>query len=633
MAPAQGSGSNSGRPAHFAKGLAAAHELFRRGELDRAETACRNLLSQVNDDADLCALFGMILIQKGDPESSIACFEKAAALQPDAARTHNNLGIARKRAGRLRDAETAYRRAILIDGSYAQAHNNLGVVLVERGEFSDAAMSFRLAVNLDAGFLEARRNLARALLESAQFSEAASEFRRILESSPDDINVDLALASALLQLQDYDEASARLNQILKADPDHIDALFQKGLLLQEQGALTEAREALERIIAVEPDHASAYNLIGVVSQALGDLDGAVSCFRRAISIQPRFAEAHRNLAMARRHVAIDDDVRRTQQLMDFDIDEPATMHAEFALAKIDDDLGQFDDAFGHLFRANRLKRRSVRYDVSQDRIFFESLKRTFDSTFFANREHWGEDDATPIFVVGMPRSGTTLVEQIMASHPRVWGAGEILDLDRLLWAARGADQTQDWCEAMVSLNESDDEEVAASYLSALKRGTQGADRVTDKTPGNFHYIGMIRVMLPRAKIINCIRHPLDTCFSCYQNYFTRGVPFAYDLRELGTYYRLYSSLMDHWREVLPGFVYDLCYENLLQNQEAESRRLLDFCGLEWDPVCLDFHRTDRPVQTASVVQVRQPIYRSSVGRATQYANHLMPLRDALGDII
>ena len=633
MAPAQGLGSESGRPAHFVKGLAAAHELFRRGELDHAETVCRNLLSQGNDDADLFALLGMVLIQKGDPESSITYLENAANLQPDVARTHNNLGIACKRAGRLHEAETAYRRAISIDSSYAQAHNSLGVLLVERGEFSDAALSFRLAVNLDAGFLEARRNLAHALHQSGQFSAAASEFHRILEVSPDDIDAILALATVLRQLEDYGGAGTCLNQILKVDPGNIAALFQKGLVLQEQGELHEARETLERIVAEEPDHASAHNLLGVVSQVLGDLNGAVSRFRRAISIQPHLAEAHRNLAMARGHVEVDDDVRRTQRLMDLDIDETATMHAEFALAKINDDLGQTDDAFAHLSRGNRLKRGFFHYDVSQDRIFFEDLKRTFDATFFSNRTHWGEDDATPVFIVGMPRSGTTLVEQIIASHPRVWGAGEILDLDRLLWAALGADRTQDWCEAMVSLNENDVAGLAASYLNALKRGAQGVDRMTDKTPGNFHYIGMIRVMLPRAKIINCVRHPLDTCFSCYQNYFTRGVPFAYDLRELGAYYRLYSSLMEHWRETLPGFVYNLRYEELLQNQEAESRNVLEFCGLEWDPACLDFHRTERPVQTASVVQVRQPINRSSIGRATRYANHLEPLRDALGDVI
>ena len=633
MTPAQGLGSDPGRPEHFAKGLAAAHELFRRGELDHAESVCRNLLSQVDDDADLLALLGMVLIQKGDSESSITYLENAAKLQPDVARTHNNLGIACKRAGRLREAETAHRRAIAIDGSYAQAHNSLGVLLVERGEFSDAAISFRSAVNLDAEFLEARRNLARALLQSEQFSEAASEFRRILEISPDDVSATLALATVLRQLEDYDGAGACLNQILKADPGHVEALFQRGLMLQEQGELHEALKALERIVVEDPDHASAHNLLGVVSQALGELDGAVSCFRRAISIQPHFAEAHRNLAMARRHVAVDDDVRRTQRLMDLDIDETAIMHAEFALAKIYDDLGQTEDAFAHLSHANRLKRSSIHYDVSQDRIFFESLKRTFDATFFSDREQWGADDATPVFIVGMPRSGTTLIEQIIASHPRVWGAGEILDLDRLLWMAPGSDGTQDWCDAMASLNENDVGEFAASYLSAVKRGTQAVDRITDKTPGNFHYIGMIRVMLPRAKIINCVRHPLDTCFSCYQNYFTRGVPFAYDLRELGTYYRLYSSMMEHWRETLPGFIYDLRYEELLRNQEAESRNVLDFCGLEWDPACLDFHRTERPVQTASAVQVRQPIYRSSLGRTSPYANHLGPLRDALGDVI
>ena len=389
-----------------------------------------------------------------------------------------------------------------------------------------------------------------------------------------------------------------------------------------------------------------------------------------ISIEPLFAEAHRNLAIARRHVEVDEDVRRTRRLMDIEMNEVATMHAEFALAKIDDDLGEIDDAFTHLSRANRLKRRSIQYDVAQDRIFFERLKRTFDPAFFSAREGWGEDDTTPIFIVGMPRSGTTLVEQIIASHPRAWGAGETLDLDRLLWANRGSDQLQDWCETMASLAKDDMRELAADYLTALKpsalprlagthpgclrgpasavrgrrgrrellRGTpgqgqarawrlrqdrrrrhlrasrpslhrdrpglleanppgiirgrvdlravinsdgwggydglvdlgyghfrvdhssdeftkgavhingiegfwglakvrlaSGADRITDKTPRNFHYIGMIRVMLPRAKIVNCIRNPLDMCFSCFQTYFTRGIHFANELRELGIY--------------------------------------------------------------------------------------------------
>ena len=632
MAPSQQSEPGLERPEHITKGLAAAHELFRRGELDYAEQACRNLLSQMNDDADLFALLGMVLIQKGDPEGSIVYLENAAALQPDAVRMRNNLGIAFKRVGRLQEAEAAYRRAISIDGGYAQAHYNLGVVLIERGDFRDAAASFQAAVNLDTEFLEARRNLAHALLGSNQFAESADEFRRFLDISPDDVAANLALVEILRQLEDYDKARKYLDRLLEANPDHVGALFQKCLVLQEQGALGEARDVLTRIVDADPEHAGAHNLLGVVSQALGHLDEAVRCFRCAISIEPLFAEAHRNLALARRHVEVDEDVRRTRRLMDIEMNEVATMHAEFDLAKIDDDLGEIDDAFMHLSRANRLKRRSIQYDVGQDRIFFERLKRTFDPAFFSMRQGWGEDDTTPIFIVGMPRSGTTLVEQIIASHPRAWGAGETLDLDRLLWANRGSDQPQAWCETMASLAKDDMRKLAADYLTALKRSALGADRITDKTPGNFHYIGMIRVMLPRAKIVNCIRNPLDMCFSCFQTYFTRGIHFAYELRELGIYYRLYAGLMEHWRTTLPGFVYDLRYEQLLHDQETETRNLLEFCGLEWDSACLDFHRTERPVQTASVVQVRQPIYQSSIGRAARYANHLGPLRDALGDI-
>ena len=627
----QDSAPLAGRPGQIEQGLAAAHELFRRGELDQAEAMCRQLLSQVDDNGDLFTLLGMVVVQKGDPEASIHYFEKALTLRSDEARSHNNLGLAFKRAGRLEEAESAYGAALSIDGQYAQAHNNLGVVLRDKGEVAGAIASFRAALNVDPAFVDARRNLASALLESNQLGESAAEFHRILESSPNDAGAHLSLASVSRQLANFDEASAYLERILDGEPNHPEALSERGLVLQEQGDLYGAKAAYEQVVSAAPDHAQAHDSLGVVLQALGDLDAAVASFRRAISARPDYAEAHRHLAFARRHVEVDDDIRLTESLLESDADDASVMHASFALAKICDDLGQYDDAFMYLSRANRLKRQTIRYDVGQDRVFFENLKRTFDKTFFADHENWGVDDPAPIFILGMPRSGTTLVEQILASHSRVRGAGETLDLDRLLWEAHETDLEKDWCDAMSANSKYEVMDLAASYLSSLKRSGPAAERITDKTPGNFHYVGMIRVMLPRAKVINCVRDPLDTCFSCYQNYFTQGVSFAYELSELGTYYRLYANLMDHWQESLPGFVHDLRYEELLQNQEAETRKLLEFCDMEWDDACLDFHLTERPVHTASVNQVRRPIYKSSLGRAARYSKHLAPLRDALGD--
>lgn len=614
------------------QGLAAAYELFRRGELDQAETVCRQLLSQAGDDGDVFTLLGMVTTQKGSPQAAIGYFEKAVAIQPTVARSHNNLGLACKRAGRLDEAEAAYRKALSLDGTYAQAHNNLGVVRRELGDFKEAVMRFESALEADPVFVDARKNLAQALLESGQAARAAAEFRRVLKHVPEDSESTVSLADALHRMGDTGEALTCLDRLLNAHPGHAGALIRKGDLLEEGGELEAARAAYDRALASAPDRAEAHDKLGVVLLALGDIDEAVSCFRRAIAARPELAEAHRHLAFARRHEDVDDDVRATQGLLESEANDNSVMHASFALAKIHDDLGQYDDAFAYVSRANRLKRRTVQFDIGQDRLFFEQLKQTFDETFFSERQGWALEDSTPIFIVGMPRSGTTLVEQILASHPRVWGAGEILHLDRVLWEFHEANRETDWCSEMAALGEQEVRDVAASYLAALKRSAPGADYITDKTPGNFHYLGMIGVMFSGAKVINCLRDPLDTCLSCYQNYFTQSVSFAYDLKELGTYYRLYAGLMEHWRAVLPSLVYDLRYEDLLQDQEAETCRLLDHCGLEWDDACLAFHATKRPVQTASVAQVRQPMYRSSVGRAARYGSHLDPLREALGDL-
>ncbi len=632
MPPTQEPRANSLRAERLARGLAAAHELFKRGKFDQAEAACLDLQASEGSDPDILTLLGTVTIERGDPQGSIRYFEDAVTLAPDAARLHNNLGIAFKRAGRLDAAEAAYRRALAIDAAYAQAYNNLGVVLIERDNLAEAVRCFEAATNLDETYFEARRNLGRALLESNQVERANTEFRRMLETSPNDIGANLSLGAIERQAGHFQEAQSHLQRVLDLEPDHADALYQKGLVLQDQGALPEALAVFERVLALNSTHAGACNSLGVVSQALGNLGGAVQYFRRAISAQPEFAEAHRNLAFARRHAEMDDDARRTQALLETELDDASAMHVSFALSKIYDDLDQYDQAFGHLSQANELKRRSIDYDIGQERNFFANLERTFVSSFFEDRTDWGIGDRTPIFIVGMPRSGTTLVEQIIASHPRAGGAGEILDLDRLLWDCGTDERERDWCQAMNSLSRSQIDDLSASYLEGLRKRFPDMDHVTDKTLGNFHYIGMIRVMLPEAKVINCTRDPVDTCFSCYQNYFTQGVPFSYSLEDLGNYYRLYSNLMKHWRRQLPGFVYDLSYESLLNDLEGESKKLLAFCGLEWNPACLNFHKTERPVETASAVQVRQPIYRSSIARAAHYRSHLAPLREALGDV-
>jgi hypothetical protein len=310
------------------------------------------------------------------------------------------------------------------------------------------------------------------------------------------------------------------------------------------------------------------------------------------------------------------------------------MHAAFAAAKAYDDLKRYDDAFAYLTRANALKRKAIAYDEPQVLNLFERIRSTFTAALVDAKAGGGSAAQTPIFVLGMPRSGTTLVEQILASHPRVKGAGELKDMNETINSVRGSDGMQlAYPEFVADLSRDDLVRIGDAYTSRLARHAPGAERITDKMPSNFYFLGLIHLALPGAKIIHTQRNPVDTCLSCFSKLFAGEQNQTYDLAELGRYYRAYHGLMAHWRSVLPkGAFLDVQYEDVVADTETQARRILDHCGLAWSPAVLDFHRTERPVKTASARQVRQPIYGSSVARWRNYERFLGPLLAELGDL-
>jgi hypothetical protein len=305
---------------------------------------------------------------------------------------------------------------------------------------------------------------------------------------------------------------------------------------------------------------------------------------------------------------------------------PQRIYLHFALGKAYDDLGDAEAAFTHLNAGNTLKRRTNGYDESKALALFERIGRTFDPAFLADARV-GIADAAPIFVIGMPRSGTTLVEQIISSHPDVGAAGEISVMNDI---ARALGR---FPEIVRTLGGDDLSRVGEEYVRRLHAYAPDAARVTDKTPSNMFFVGFIHLVLPNAKIVHVRRDPVDTCLSCYSQLFTREQGYAFDLGELGRYYRAYHHLMQHWRDVLPKErMLDVRYEDVVADTEGEARRLLAYCGLEWDERVLLFHQNQRAVGTASASQVRQPIYKTSVARWRRYETHLRPLLDALGDL-
>jgi tetratricopeptide (TPR) repeat protein len=450
-----------------------------------------------------------------------------------------------------------------------------------------------------------------------------------------DVQGILADAHRHYQAGRLDDAVAHYQRVLMLRPDHANAHSSLGMALREQDRLDDAMTHCERAIALNPDHADAYNNLGNIFKYLGKFDEAIAHYGRATAIRPEYAEAHFNRAETKTFHHGDADLAALEALADKDnLSTSEALYVHFALAKALEDSGDYVRAFEHLRKGNALKRRQINYDENYHLKGFQRISAVFDSPLFDRLRGEGDPSSVPIFVLGMPRSGSTLIEQILASHPQVHGAGELRDLDTAARGVlRGIGLPVQFPEFVPSLDGATLRQIAQAYLARLPSLGDGKIRIVDKSPANYLQIGLIRLILPNARIIHTVRDPIDTCVSCYSKLFTWGQFYSYDLAELGRYYRSYRELMTHWRSVLPSdAMLDVVYEHVVDDLEGQARRLTDYCGLPWDDRCLSFHTTSRPVKTASTVQVRQRLFRSSLQRWRKFEDGLAPLLEELGAI-
>ena len=440
-----------------------------------------------------------------------------------------------------------------------------------------------------------------------------------------DASAQLLLAAVLNDIGRPEDALTHLQQVVGNDPSNAQAHSDLATKLHTLGRPDDSIQHFRRALELEPDSAAAHLGLGIVLAAVGKQAEARASFENAIELNPSSAEAYFNLALAVRFAVNDRHFVAMQQLArDLTALSPESqIHLHFALGKAYRDIGDYDRSFHHLLQGNKLKRQKPPYFEKQK--LGERVQAVFSSAMMQKKAGMGNPTSLPVFIVGMHRSGSTLVEQILASHPKCFGAGELFDLSDLATQLRNSDGVE-FPESVPSLSAHRLSALAERYLAVLRRMSTTAERITDKMPGNFGYIGLIHLMFPNARIIHTRRDPCDTAISCFS---TKGL-FYFDLAELGRFYRNYRSLMAHWRNMLPdGVMLEVDYEVLVENFDAQARRIVAHCGLEWDDSCEAFYRNERPVLTASVGQVHQPIYRSSVGRWRAYEKFLGPFLEAL----
>jgi tetratricopeptide (TPR) repeat protein len=626
-----------------------------QGNLDEAAACYRRALDLQPDYAEAQNNLGSALLGQGNRDEAIACYRRALELQPDFAEAHINLGNALHDHGDLNEVVACYRRAVKLKPDYAEAHDNLGNALMNQGKPDEAIACYRRALQLQPDFADAHNNLGTALYRHGDLDEAIASYRRALELRPDQPELHNNLGAALKDRWKLDEAIACCRRALEVKPDYAEAHNNLGNVFNEQGRVDEAIACYRRALELRPDYAGAHRNLGIAFTYQGKLDEAVACCRQVVRIEfsgggtslvpakgviarPGNAEIGNHLGEAflqlatilRSRLPADDLLAMRQLSSDPNLGDDDRAALQFGLAQALDARGDCHAAAEHAREANALrlaafKRRKRDYRPAMHGSFVSEVLATCTPDFFVRTSGFGLESEQPVFIVGLPRSGTTLAEQFLASHSRVFAGGELRSCRETLQSLPVAMNRNDTpLQCLRDIDRETARNLAQQLLNRLRALDERALRIVDKMPENFLHLGLIRVLFPTARLIHCRRDLRDVALSCWMTKFT-ALSWTCDQEHIVSYFEEYSRLMDHWREVLPSPPLDVAYEDLVEDTEGTARGIIEWCGLEWEPGCLDFYATQRPVRTASATQVRRPIYKNSVGRWKNYENSLSEL--------
>jgi tetratricopeptide (TPR) repeat protein len=611
-----------------------ARKLQARGDLSDAEPLFGVVLAMRPGHFGSLLGLGSICALTDRLDDAKRYLTQAIAADKDAAEAHGSLGAVHASAGDLDAAAACYDKALALAPDHPGIHYAYAMLLQSLARNAEAVGHLRRAVSGRPDHVDAHFALGNLLYAGGQDAEAIECYLKVLQFSPRHPETHNNLGNVYQRLGQMERAITHYKTAIEINPSYPDAHGNLGNAYLVLDRLEESIETNRRALELKPSRFGSHNNQGVAFQALGRFEEAERAFERALELEPMEASVHLNLANMGRFKAGDRRLPGLQKLLSevesLDVDNQIAAH--FAMGKALGDLSQYQDAFRHLLKGNALKRRNIDYDEPRRLAMFENIRTTFSRDFMKARSGGGDTSRSPIFIVGMPRSGTTLQEQVLASHSKVFGAGELETFkEALAECVSGRGIVPAYPALVGALSQDQIRQLGEIYTTRVRARAPEAERIVDKMPLNFAFVGLIHLALPNARFINVRRDPLDTCVSCFSLLFTGSQPFAYDLAELGRYYRGYEAVMEHWHKVLPpGVMIDVHYEDLVDDLEGAARRVLRHCDLDWEDSCRDFHDTKRAVRTASLMQVREPVYRRSIGAWRRYAEFLEPLGQALG---
>ncbi len=637
---------------------------------DLAAEQADEILKAVPGHPQAIRLAGQARRLIGDPSGAVQILQPLTTTQPRWAAGLHELGLAQAAAGKTSEAEASFARLVALAPQVAEGWQRLSEQKRLMGDTAgaDLALSRHLSLQAQDPDLMA----AGAALIEGHLAEAEARLRDILKVRPRDIPAIRMLAEIATRLGRYEDAEALLTRCLDLAPGFAPARQNLAIVLYRQTRAAEALSEVEALLVSDPRNPGYRNLQAAALGQLGQYDRAilvyeqlladypaqpkawmsmghalktvgrqadsVAAYRRCLDLLPSLGEAWWSLANLKTVRFSEDDLAAIRtQLARTDIGEEDRFHLDFALGKALEDAGDYEPSFAAYARGNDLRRAGLDYDADETHRHLVRSRALFTPAFFAAREGWGDDAPDPVFILGLPRAGSTLVEQILASHSAIEGTMELPDMPALAKRLGGRsrrDADSAYPDVLSEMDADGLQALGAEYLERTRiQRKQGRAYFIDKMPNNFAHVGLIHLILPRARIIDARRHPLACCFSGFKQHFARGQGFTYDLTDLGRYYADYVALMAHFDTVLPGRVHRVIYEQMVADPETEVRKLLDYCGLEFEPACLKFYENDRAVRTASSEQVRRPIFTEGLDQWRHFDPWLGPLKAALGPVL